>query len=334
MRGRVNCFDELRLIGALLVAISHSFAVVGLDQPLVNGRSLGMIGLFMFFGISGYLVSQSFERDQSVMRFLARRALRIFPGLAAVLVGTVFVLGPALSITPDYISHPRTWVYFFGSFALVATAAPPGVFTTNPLPGFNNSLWTLHIEFILYTMTPLLTVLFARKAMAGIALVAGAILACTITPEVTGWLIWHRALTLVGCFLMGAALNRLRFQRMSLLAAYAILLSIAVPVLFPAAVVVASIAWGETLIPSRFSVSQVGDLSYGIYLWAFPVQQAIAQLAGGGAMFNLAVTLLVITPIAYCSWRWIEKPALSLKPKGRTILAIHDRAPLPEPVRA
>src|SRR5438105_8084462 len=88
-RHRRNNFDALRLIAALSVVFSHSFLIAEgseANEPFAkltgNQWILGLVGVFVFFVISGYLVTESYRRRPAPVNFAARRALRIFPGLA------------------------------------------------------------------------------------------------------------------------------------------------------------------------------------------------------------------------------------------------------------
>src|SRR3954466_11234466 len=98
---RHNNFDLLRLLAALSVIFSHAFLLAENSQDhdplmlLTGGQAiLGIIGVFVFFTISGYLVSQSFVATGEPLVFMAKRALRIFPGLLACLLVCVFLVGP------------------------------------------------------------------------------------------------------------------------------------------------------------------------------------------------------------------------------------------------
>src|SRR6516164_4625964 len=105
MRGiRQNNFDALRLVAAVSVVFSHSFLIAEGAQDhewlirLTGNQSiLGLVGVFVFFAISGFLVTQSFEETHDPLRFLAKRALRIFPGLFVATLLSAFVLAPVVT---------------------------------------------------------------------------------------------------------------------------------------------------------------------------------------------------------------------------------------------
>ena len=61
-------------------------------------------------------------------------------------------------------------------------------------------------------------------------------------------------------------------------------------------------------------VKRLGDMSYGVYIYSFPLQQIlIALLPNITPLQLMLLTIVMVLPIAYASWRFIEKPSLSLK---------------------
>src|SRR6516164_1828525 len=118
--GRRNNFDALRLVAAASVVFSHSFLIANGTQdhePLIwltgNQSILGLVGVFVFFAVSGFLVTQSFEETDDPWRFLAKRALRIFPGLFVATLLSAFVLGLFVTSLPlgFYLSQPEPYDY-------------------------------------------------------------------------------------------------------------------------------------------------------------------------------------------------------------------------------
>ena len=89
-----NNFDALRLVGALLVLISHQFALSGRREPMfVGDHSFGNLGVLVFFSISGYLVTSSWLNDPHILRFCVRRTLRMLPALCVSIPLTLAVIG-------------------------------------------------------------------------------------------------------------------------------------------------------------------------------------------------------------------------------------------------
>src|SRR5690349_16819305 len=73
---RANNFDQLRLLGAILVIYGHSYALFARPVPMFAGNTVSTLGVKIFFCISGYLVACSWLRDPNFPRFIARRSLR------------------------------------------------------------------------------------------------------------------------------------------------------------------------------------------------------------------------------------------------------------------
>src|SRR5712671_6381384 len=144
MPARQNNFDALRLVAAISVIFSHSFLIAEGTQnnePLIlltgNQSILGLVGVFVFFAISGFLVTQSFEQTGDPLRFLAKRALRIFPGLFVATVLSAFVLAPFVTtLSPSaFLSTPAPWEYVIGNTLLDQTVheLPGVIFVNNPV---------------------------------------------------------------------------------------------------------------------------------------------------------------------------------------------------------
>ena len=142
---RNNNFDAVRLVAAIAVIFSHSFLIAEGTQahePLIwlTGKQciLGLVGVFIFFAISGYLVTQSYEETDSPVRFLVKRALRIWPGLFVVLIVVALVIAPIVTTLPlsDYLHGAAPYRYIIGNMAFDASYQHelPGVmFVDNPV---------------------------------------------------------------------------------------------------------------------------------------------------------------------------------------------------------
>ena len=327
---RSNCCNDLRLIAALLVIVSHSFMLTSgdnLHEPMywMSGGQVttGGLSVFTFMVISGYLITRSFEQGASVRRFVVARAVRILPALAVVLLTTSFLFGPWLTPLPagEYFKGLAPVVYVAKNLSLLAYAEGlPGVLPTNPFPGImNGSLWTLHIEAACYALVLGLGVarLLNRFVTTGLLLAGVLAMALSAAPNYPIVLMTH--------FLAGATLQQWRAPRIGALAlACAAGLAAAV---FAGGFIVASATAGAYLVfyvgfaPPILSRPLTGDsdLSYGAYIWAFPVQQVVVHLAGGTMSWrlNVAICLPIVLGLAWLSWHLIEKRALRWKVRDR-----------------
>ena len=157
--GRANNFNLLRFVAASIVLLFHCFALTGhktseLPVPTTIGfMDLGLLGVAIFFAISGFLIAQSVTRSRSIFRVVTARALRILPALALSTLFCVVFIGPLATSLPqgEYWTDIRTWRYLFHTVALDPQIRLPGVFEHNPYPpAVNGSLWTIPIEVWCY----------------------------------------------------------------------------------------------------------------------------------------------------------------------------------------
>lgn len=326
-----NNLTALRWLAALMVLYGHAFVFLGQHEPLFLGMMpLGPLGVWIFFAISGYLIMQSWTHDPHLLRFLLKRALRIFPALTVCILLSIFVLGPSLT-TLDmaaYFKSPITWGYL-DNIWLYITYQLPGVFATNKVPhAVNGSLWSLPVEFFMYLVVALLGLLKAPRwawAILALVFIAVSITWARVSPDML--VIYRtdvRQVVICGTyFVVGAAFYRYqmaRFFNLSSVGALTVLwlcLSVS-PDLFilgswfilPFITLgfgLANGAWLSKL--TRY------DYSYGIYIYAFPVQQSLIYLYPQQTLSEHLLTAGPITILlAGLSWHLIEKRALSYKP--------------------
>lgn len=299
-------FDLMRLVAALLVVVSHTFPLAGQAPFRILGvEDLGALGVSVFFVISGYLVSASYERDPK--SYLLKRILRIEPGLIASLVVTVGLLA-FVTTAPAAEYWPAAAMYVVRNALLYpATYELPGVFRDVPMAGIvNGVLWTLRLEFTFYVVLLLirarLSWVIALAALCGVVFVV-------MTFAQPHWA--QEKLTRVAflgarnglLFFAGAALQLSRRKVPLWLGGVSV---VAFPFLGPLALPTAVLGLSR---PGKLPA----DLSYGIYIYAFPIQQ---WLAAQGQL-NVATAVLGVLPFALASWFLVERPALKLKPGPR-----------------
>ncbi|WP_114422815.1 acyltransferase family protein [Nocardioides houyundeii] len=327
---RENNFDLLRLLAAWAVLVSHSFSLVGHDEPLHQlGTTLGNLGVLIFFAVSGLLIRRSWEYDPSPWDFWVKRALRLLPALATVGLLTAFVLGPLVTSwsLSSYLASAQTWLYPLRITLLFPFGAQlPGVFEDNLYAGaVNGPLWSLPLEVFAYLLLFLLGLagLLARRSVVTVMALAGLAWAAW-------WITWTSDAVgsgyVLAAFALGAAAYSWR-DRLVLSWPWAATAFVACVLsgLGPDAVrvVVWTVAvtylayWFAYAVPRTARwMTAWGDASYGVYIWAFPIQQTFVQLLGPDTA--PWVLILVCTPVvwllAIASWRLVERPALRHKP--------------------
>jgi peptidoglycan/LPS O-acetylase OafA/YrhL len=334
MNSTKNNLDIVRFAAAVMVLYSHSFDLLGLRSPLfLSWLPLGPLGVYIFFTISGYLVSESWDRDSNLLRFFHRRLLRILPGLVVCTLLTVFVLGPLLTSLSlkDYLANPHTSRYL-QNIALNISYYLPGVFEHNRIPNaVNGSIWSLPVEFLMYIVVAFAGVLHGgRWLMASLAITSALVSLLWAQVSQDMLVVYNfdlRQAFLCGTyFWVGACIQKFDLKRyltlsVGMLALLAMLslepwtkyLSWASWVLLPIVV----LSFGFAYSPLLKRLTSTGDYSYGIYIYAFPVQQTVAYLWPNISIGPYILICLVVTLVfAVMSWHLVEHRALLLKPRN------------------
>ncbi len=318
-----NNFDILRFLAASSIIISHCYAL-SLGYPNLHFFDwhllLGQAGLATLLVISGYLITRSWEQRPVVRNFLWKRVLRIVPGLILSVSFIILIIGPLN--TSFTISE-----YFAGLTSFSTWSAVPfynnggaiGIFAGNPVTYVNAPLWTIPLEFVLYIsvvvlgviglmnkrfiMLPfiLITVLtwisvYDNPALNKIRFIiyffAGSFL--YLNRDYIGYRWWIAVLLFVPVLLASGT------QYMFLFA------FIAIPYF------VLTVAYAG--IPYLSNFGKYGEPSYGMYIYAYPIQQTILHFLPGILIEEFIILSLgCAIPLAYLSWHLIEKKALLLK---------------------
>lgn len=339
LQQKENGFDLVRLFASVLVIVSHSYPLSGRQDEIfaqwLHYDTGGGFAVAAFFVISGMLITRS-ALDNDGWSFLRARILRVVPALLLVGALQYLVIGPIFTTTPlptyfvAELTHPiKTATIFWNNYVLT------GVFTRNIVPNVNGSLWTLPYEFSFYLWVYLATglgVLTRRSSVVLSLLVVGFALflkhGVGLSFESQGGFLfkgspYYSGIKNLVFFMMGSMLYFLR-DRIVLTAPMAItallLMVIAVGghmeglayyVCFPYLVIYA----GLKLLPAISLRKSIGDLSYGVYVIGFPIQQMIVDLSGQTIRptFLTLLSVPLSMGFAWMSWRYVEEPALRLR---------------------
>jgi peptidoglycan/LPS O-acetylase OafA/YrhL len=344
---RRNSLNFLRLVLATMVVVSHAVTLGGFGSEwILNKTTLGVLAVYGFFGISGYLIASSAAHN-SVGRYLWQRFLRIMPGYWVCLVFTGFVLG-AIAWHQTHLhcgflcysqtrGGPGEYVY---RDALLRQPKPgiAGTLSATPLRHtWNGSLWTLYYEALCYLAVAALSLtrLFRRRgAVLGLTLalwISEVIAAFNETrmPGFGVWALW----TLMPIFFTGSVLYLYRdlipdagFLAFACTAlafgglwlplpdgynhwiTHASATSITAPLFaYP-------LLWLGVHLPFQ-RIGARNDYSYGIYIYAFPVQQLLASnhVYRWGYLPYLLMSLVCTLALATASWWLVEKRAIAYK---------------------
>lgn len=341
-----NNFDFIRFVCAIAVIYTHSYPLLGLPEvdiisSVTNGiASFSHIAVRMFFTISCFLICQSAFYSENLSSYFWRRSLRIFPGLFVVILFSAFIIGPIVSklTLMEYFNHPEFRSYLKSINIYRISQFLPGCFEKNPhFKSVNGSLWTLPYEFSFYIIVG--TTIYLRKIFNNIPLLIAILVTSTglikilslLSPSINlqtfiPYLNLQLSSFIDFTIYFGIGSLFFYYQKLIKLNFY---YSLVVLILW----VVCSWAlrpFGELLnylaipylcfylayIPGKLNkFGKYGDLSYGIYIYAFPIQQTIVYFMGPNLnVYSLTVITIITTiPFAICSWHLVEKRALELK---------------------
>ncbi len=337
---RDNNFNLLRFAAATAVLFSHSYPLSGAVDPLWQkvGISFGEIAVDMFFIVSGFLVFASLLVRKSTAAFLWARAVRIYPALIVSVWVSVILIGFFITTAPlhRYFFCMETLSFIgkntsivFGTFDHL-----PGAFKTTPFrDAVNGSLWTLPWEIRMYGVLLLLGMLtyswklITERVLRHLVLAIGvcAVAAYTLNHFLpfTSNRTMLLALRLVSMFFMGATLYVIRGRvQLSAALAAAMLVSLAAAsvnrdllfILYTVCIPYLTVCLAYAPGRAMRHFNSVGDYSYGLYIYAFPVQQSVASLVPGISTAGLSFLSFVVTlAFAVCSWHLVEKRMLARK---------------------
>jgi len=337
---RANNINTFRFLGALFVLIGHTYALCygpGGGEDLVSEWLKGVtayqaklpgIGVAMFFVLSGYLVTRSYDNRHNLLVYVEARALRIFPALWFALLLTVLVLGPLVTSleVEDYFGARQTWNYLWVNARLYPDVVYrlPGVFMDNPRPGgVNGSLWTLPVEVRMYVIVALLGIAGVLRRRWVFNLVALAMIGYYLLAPDHFYLLYksnHERLGLY--FLLGAVfyINRERVTYHWVgVAVLSLLMVVNFKNQFYNLIYATWFTYGVLYLSFHEKLQlpdlgKYGDFSYGLYLYAFPMAQLGIMLFGpDNPGFIVAMTFCASLALAYLSWHLVEKRALTLK---------------------
>lgn len=336
--GRPTGFDYLRIGLSVAVVCAHSFVTsygdaIGEMVWHLPYRPVAGLLLPMFFALSGFLVSGSLFRTASMVQFLGFRVIRIYPALCVEVLISALLIGPLLTTLPlkEYFTSPLLYWYLLNMTGDIQYLLP-GLFHDNPSPNIvNMQLWTVPYEIVAYLGLATLTFVGIKKyhwiAPVTAVLMTLVYFAARLFVK-KQWSLVAIAGGLPGelllvCFMCGISLYLYKDKL-----PWSPLLCAASGV--ASAVLVGFVPFGDYFMapfvayftisvglnnPRKAYLLRGADYSYGIYLYGFVLQQALAAAWPGGREWwiNILICVPASALVAAASWHFIEKPALGLR---------------------
>ncbi len=333
-----NNFDFLRLIFALLVLISHSYPLSGslvenqwIYQITKGQIELSNIGLNGFFIISGYLIFQSLERSKTIISYLWKRVLRLFPALFVVLLLTLCLAPFVYESNIPYLQNNQVFSYLPRNLILYDLQfGIKGVFDNNPYTSaINGSLWTICYEFSLYLLLGILFFIKNKKVQFVLLLAAfvfmffgyNFLMKKYWTIYLFGMQVLHffnlGTFFVAGAFLGVAKIENVK-NKVGLLFLVILLIVLVLQFNFYHAtkhilLTLLVVLFGLVAIYPISKISMLGDLSYGIYIYSFPIQQTLMYYFKLNTNALILYSVLISMVFGFLSWHLIEKRMLTFK---------------------
>lgn len=330
MFNRHNNFGTLRLAFASLVIASHTPEMLdgNRSRELVNmlfgTMTFGSLAVSGFFLISGFLITRSMAEGRSLLSFSARRIGRIVPGFMVAFWLSLLVMGPFVTPEPVFTSH-----VLLSNIVLAAKLDmpwAPGVFPSNHYHALNGAMWTIAWEFLCYIGIAILGTIGLLKARFRWLILAGVVAMMIVHAVWTAIpTIWNtegdlrNLVRFSAVFGAGAAFYLFRDKvkythRGAALAAVALF---GLMFLKPLAEPALAIFGGYLIFWFAFAVKQLrlsrvrNDLSYGIYLYGWPVGQLLIWAWPQGNPWLLGfATLVGAAVLGFLSWKLVEQPSM------------------------
>ena len=336
-RTRGNNFGTIRLVAALFVLQGHMRALLGQSSILFYHDGIHAIGVEIFFLIGGYLVTKSWYSDPHPIRYATKRILRIWPPLIVCVLLCAFVLGPLCTklTLQEYFAAPELWNYL-RNIRLYICYTLPGVFLDNPYPGaVNGSLWTLPIEVFMYLV---IGVWFWAVGKCGgrknphiqqagsLILMAIGLIFSFVFSGIKGQVVYgtpvDQMAILVPYYILGSVYAIFVPQKVLNLPAAVCLflatngfLGVSVFHSWIRMLVLSYLIFSLAFATPVLQLPKWMEISYGIYLFGFPIQQLVVEFAvqRGWQLERpnrmLVICILLIIPMAFLSKFFVEGPA-------------------------
>lgn len=325
-----------------MVIITHSYGLTGLgnQEPflVLTEQSISYAAVNIFFVVSGFLIAASWINRPIISIYLSSRFLRIFPALWVSVFLSIFIVGPIYTKFNliDYFLHRDFFVFAAENSTLILKGVYthlPGVFTDSPSSSVNESLWTLPFELKMYIAILFLGLVGLLKFPKLAILLY---LTFTVLHLCTAWYgvleTHHRELLRLAGYFSAGTMYYLYKDKIKL-SYYFTTFLLALTVLG----YMYSVNVGTTLLTLSLpyfvlvfaylpkgtirKFNQLGDYSYGLYIYAFPVQQILLSANVKSVYTHIAASYVLTLLLAIISWRYIENPALSKRHQLATLLS-------------
>lgn len=324
-----NSLNAIRLVLASTVIVLHSWVIEPYGPtPTHGGFSYAGWAVDGFFVLSGYLVTGS-RLKGDLWAYLRRRILRIYPGFLVCLLSVVLLFAPITYVAvhhtlAGYLTTPTTPVRYLLTNLGLKMHAQSVAGTPGGIREWTGTLWTLYFEFLCYLLVALLACLrsFRTRPQLTVGLFALATALSLLNPHVNHHTVPANLGRLVPFFLAGTVTylyrDRIPCVWPGAVASAAVL--VVIPFAGPRYVVLCALPLTYLLLYLGAVVpitwGRRTDISYGMYMYGFPVEESIRFLHLGSQFLYVVFAMVATVPIAFASWFLVERPAMRWRRTG------------------
>ena len=325
-----NNFDFLRLLFALTVAIVHAATLSGVSIISNISQYLSSeVAVDSFFVISGFLIFMSYESSQSITNYISKRIRRIFPGyITVILLCSVLLFSTSSNTFYEYFNIEFIKYVLFNVLTLnFLHPGLPGVFENNYMSAINGALWTIKIEVMFYITVPFISIIIYKYKSHRLLILIGIYVASVLYSLIMLWFYSSEQMEIfiklekqipgqLAFFISGGIIYYFYdyfYKKSSLLVVVAICAMIIhkniidIYILYPASLAVIVIYFAN-IFKYIGNWGRFGDLSFGVYIWHFPIIQVfIFYNLLSNPILGTFILFLTILTTAYLSWHLVEK---------------------------
>lgn len=331
-----NNFGFLRLLFASLVIVSHSAEILDQNRSrelltqIFGTISFGELAVDAFFLISGYLILKSYLSSNTSKSYFSKRVVRIYPGFIVASLFCIFILIP---VSNEFHLLVNTGFEGWQNTIIKLLTLQTPVVENTKYASLNGSMWTIRLEFVCYLCIPLVYLIKGNKLKI-YSFLALVMMVIFLYTQISGKNIWfpyikldiHHTSRLMFAFLVGGLFYLLRDKIIwnKYLSIFCLVFLI-ISLNFKDIAEVSLIVLGGYLLfdfalnyKNKFfnSFGTKVDISYGVYLYAWPIQiYLIKYYPQINLYFLMLATFALASTLGYWSWVFVEKPFMRLKNK-------------------
>jgi peptidoglycan/LPS O-acetylase OafA/YrhL len=283
------------------------------------------IAVKAFFVISGGLIWTSASRTEYVLSYFKKRFFRVYP---AYIFSLVFFSLISFLIYSSEVSEIFSYLFWNSLFLNFIQPCIGSMFENNLLCAVNGSLWTLKLEVGFYIFVGFCFYVFKRKSLAiliGFTFIS-VLLSLNFTilnPDAINQVYLNQLPFMFFYFGFGALLFSF-YTELSVKNNNFIFFSIAIlyfisDLFYPLFIIsfVYYIAYG---LPFKINLSKLGDLSYGTYIFHFPIIQIFISLNlfVGNKYLDISIIFLLVYIFSFFTWHFLEKPFIQFTHRIKT----------------